>query len=93
MPDIVLPGMLPHGLGLADVTGDGNIDIITVLPQGMGVFPGNGNLTFGAPIISTTAPFKFKMADFNGDGLLDVAMILQQPSFGTDLIPDGSGEW
>ena len=26
------------------------------------MFPGNGNLTFGAPIISTTRPFKFKMA-------------------------------
>ena len=65
MPDIVLPGRLPHGLALAEVTGDGNIDIITALSDGMGVFPGNGNLTFGAPIISTTAPFKFKMADFN----------------------------
>ena len=54
MPDIVLPGRLPHGLALADVTGDGNIDIITALSDGMGVFPGNGNLTFGAPIISTT---------------------------------------
>ena len=41
MPDIVLIGLLPHGLALADVTGDGNIDIITVLSTGMGVFPGN----------------------------------------------------
>ena len=91
MPDIVLPGRLPHGLALAEVTGDSNIDIITVLPDGMGVFPGNGNLTFGAPIISTTAPFKFKMADFNGDGLLDLGMIMQQPSFGTDLIGTALG--
>jgi hypothetical protein len=91
MPDIVLPGLLPHGLALADVTGDGNIDIITVLTTGMGVFPGNGNLTFGAPIVSTTAPFKFKMADFNGDGVLDVGMIMQQPSFGTDLIGTALG--
>jgi hypothetical protein len=91
MPDIVLTGLLPHGLALADVTGDGQIDIITVLSTGMGVFPGNGNLTFGAPIVSTTAPFKFKMADFNGDGLLDVGMIMQQPSFGTDLIGTALG--
>ena len=91
MTDIVLPGRLPHGLALADVTGDGHIDIITALPDGMGVFPGNGNLTFGAPIISTTAPFKFKMADFNGDGLLDIGMIMQQPSFGTDLIATALG--
>ena len=91
MPDIVLHGLLPHGLALADVTGDGNIDIITALPTGMAVFPGNGNLTFGAPIVSTTRPFKFKMADFNGDGLLDVGMILQQDAFGTDLIGTALG--
>ena len=91
MPDIALPGRLPHGLALAEVTGDSNIDIITALSDGMGVFPGNGNLTFGAPIISTTAPFKFKMADFNGDGLLDVGMIMQQDSFGTDLIGTALG--
>ena len=91
MPDIVLPGMLPHGLALADVTGDGNIDIITALPQGMGVFPGNGNLTFGAPIISTTRPYKFKMRDFNHDGLLDIGMILQQDAFGTDTIATALG--
>lgn len=91
MPDIVLPGDLPHGLALADVTGDGRIDIITALSAGMGVFPGNGNLTFGAPIISTTRPYKFKMADLNGDGLLDVAMILQQDAFGTELIGTALG--
>jgi hypothetical protein len=91
MPDLVLPGMLPHGLALADVTGDGNIDIITALPKGMGVFPGNGNLTFGAPIISTTRPYKFKMRDFNHDGLLDVGMILQQDAFGTDTIATALG--
>jgi len=91
MPDIILHGDLPHGLALADVTGDGRIDIITALSGGMAVFPGNGNLTFGAPIISTTRPFKFKMADFNGDGLLDVGMILQQDAFGTDLIGTALG--
>jgi hypothetical protein len=91
MPDINLPGRLPHGLALAEVTGDGNIDIITALSDGMGVFPGNGNLTFGAPIITTTAPFRFKMADFNRDGFLDLGMIMQQDSFGTDLIGTALG--
>jgi hypothetical protein len=91
MTDIVLPGRLPHGLALAEVTGDSNIDIITVLSDGMGVFPGNGNLTFGAPIISTTAPYKFKMVDFNHDGLLDLGMIMQQDAFGTDTIATALG--
>ena len=31
------------------------------------------------------------MADFNGDGLLDVGMIMQQPSFGTDSIGTALG--
>ena len=35
MPDINLPGRVPHGLTLADVTGDSRIDIITALPDGM----------------------------------------------------------
>ena len=91
MPDIELPGRLPHGLALAEVTGDSNIDIITSLTDGMGVLPGNGNLTFGAPIISTTAPYKFKMVDFNHDGLLDLGMIMQQDSFGTELIGTALG--
>jgi hypothetical protein len=57
----------------------------------MGVFPGNGNLTFRAPIISAIAPYKFKMGDFNQDGFLDVGMILQQDSFGTELIGTALG--
>jgi len=44
-----------------------------------------------APIISTTRPFKFKMADFDRDGLLDLGMIMQQESFGTDLIGTALG--
>ena len=91
MPDINLPGRVPHGLVLAEVTGDSNIDIITALPDGMGVFPGNGNLSFGAPVISTTAPYKFKMIDFNHDGLLDLGMIMQQEAFGTELIGTALG--
>ncbi len=91
MTDILLPGFLPSGLSLADVTGDGRIDIITVLSTGMGVFPGNGNLTFGAPINSPTRPYKFKMADFDRDGKLDLGMIMNQDSFGTDTIATSIG--
>lgn len=90
MADINVAG-LPSGLTLADVTGDGKIDVISALSTGMGVYPGNGNLTFGAPIVSTTRPYKFKMADFDRDGKLDVGMIMQQDSFGTDTIATARG--
>jgi hypothetical protein len=90
MTDLVVPG-LPHGLALADVTGDGKIDIISALSPGMGVYPGNGNLTFGSPIISSTTPYKFRMADFNQDGKLDLGEIMQQDSFGTDTLATSLG--
>jgi hypothetical protein len=90
MTDLVVPG-LPHGLELADMTGDGKLDIVSALSGGMGVYPGNGDLTFGAPIISSTTPFKFKLGDFNLDGKLDAGMIMQQSSFGTDMIATALG--
>ena len=58
----------------------------------MGVFPGNGNLTFGAPIISTTAAVQVQDgAILISDGLLDVGMIMQQDAFGTDTIATALG--
>jgi hypothetical protein len=90
MPDVNVAG-LPSGLALADVTGDGKIDVISALSTGMGVYPGNGDLTFGAAITSTTRPYRFKMADFDRDGKLDVGMIMQQDSFGTDTIATARG--
>jgi hypothetical protein len=80
----------PHGLVLADVTNDGKVDIITSLGFGLGVLPGNGNLTFGVPIVSTFRPYTFKMADFNRDGKLDVAMVLVSDSY-TETIATALG--
>jgi len=89
MPIINPPG-LPHDLAVSDVTGDGKPDIITAVSGSMEVFPGNGNLTFGAPILSTSEPYKFTTADFNGDGKLDLGMIM--PSDGwTDTIATALG--
>lgn len=90
MPSLNPPG-LPHGLAIADITGDGKADIITAVSGSMEVFPGNGNLTFNAPILSTSEPYKFTTADFNNDGKLDLGMIMPQNSFGTDLIGTALG--
>jgi hypothetical protein len=90
MTNLIVPG-LPHGLAVADVTGDGRPDVVTAASEGMAVYPATGNLTFGPPIISTTRPYKFRLADMNRDGKLDVAMILQQSSFGTDTIATALG--
>ena len=64
MPDIVLPGDLPHGLALAEVTGDGKIDIITALSTGWVCFQATETLRLEHRSSGPHAPFKFKMADF-----------------------------
>jgi hypothetical protein len=75
-------------LAVADVRGKGKMDIVTttaVLSKGfltgsdVTVLPNNGNGTFGAPIKTAQAeqvPFltDLAVADFNGDGKLDVAL-------------------
>lgn len=76
----------PDGIGGGDLNRDGKIDLVT----GGGsiiTFLGNGNLTFQPPVISGSRPFRFKIADFNNDQILDVGMIVfTAQSFGTDLI-------
>jgi hypothetical protein len=90
MPVLNPPG-LPHDLAVSDVTGDGKADIITAVSGSMEVFPGGGNLTFGAPILSTSEPYKFTTADFNGDGRLDLGMIMPVGALGADVIATALG--
>jgi hypothetical protein len=71
-----------RGMEIADLNGDGRPDLVTALSQTMGVFPNLGGFSFGPPVLSSTSPYKFKLADFNNDGKLDVGMIL------TDLYED-----
>jgi hypothetical protein len=67
-----------RGIAGADMNGDGRLDLVTALALGMGVIPNNGGFSFGPPVISSTSPYKFTLADFNGDGKPDVGMVLSQ---------------
>jgi hypothetical protein len=65
---------------LADVNGDGKLDIVTVDSEALGIVAislGNGNGTFQAATTLATltgpAPSSIFFADFNGDGKLDFA--------------------
>lgn len=67
---------------LADVNGDGKLDAVLVgswnTGTGVVVWLGNGDGTFGSPIITTASGVRvgsgLAAADFNGDGKLDLAV-------------------
>ncbi len=76
---VLTGGHFARGIEGADLNGDGRLDLVTALGTDMGVFPNNGGFSFGTPVLSSTSnPYKFKLADFNGDGELDAGMILSQ---------------
>jgi len=72
-----------QSIAVADVTGDGHLDIVGhTIADGwqLAVLPGNGDGTFGAPIASgssdPTQPDTL-VADFTGDGKLDVVAVIK----------------
>lgn len=85
LANTLFPPLPAVGITAADLNHDGNLDLVAD-QNGIGVFFGNGNLTFQPPLVSSTRPFGFTLADMNRDGELDVAMIVPQDSFGTVYI-------
>lgn len=69
---------------LADITNDGNLDVVftasapnELLPNSIVVHAGDGAASFGGPLPSsfTEYPYRCAPADFDSDGLLDVAVL------------------
>jgi hypothetical protein len=62
---------------VGDFTGHGNLDVAGVSgTNSVSVFPGNGDGTFGPPVVSHVGGlgvFTLAAADFDGDGHLDLA--------------------
>jgi hypothetical protein len=84
-PDILMAGTFSSGWGYA-------------------VVPGNGDGTFGTPIVSilpassnggldTLVPVRAAVADFNGDGTLDIAVADYQDSSINIYLGDGTGKF
>ena len=83
-------GDLSQTLALADVDGDGKLDAVIAGVQGVGVLFGAGDGSFanelGFPAGGTSGVKSVIAADFNGDGLADVAaMVWGWPGYGVTL--------
>jgi len=99
-------GDLPVGLALADVNGDGKLDIVTSAADlGVGriygdqpgnvisVFLGDGRGNFSNAKVYRGWPsmYSFALADLNGDGYPDIVAASQDADLVTIFLNDGSG--
>jgi hypothetical protein len=76
----------PRGLDLADVDGDGHLDVVTYHADRISVLLGAGDGSFSAAIESTGGAGEVALGDWNEDGFLDVAS-----AGGNVLLGNGSG--
>ncbi len=81
----------------ADFNGDGKPDLAVVWSNnstsGVAILLGKGDGTFAAPISYTTGSYSISatVADFNGDGRLDIAVVGEGPGNLTILLGKGDG--
>jgi len=90
-------GMQPFFVGVADLNGDGKLDLVTANSgsNNISVLLGAGNGTFGAAnnFAAGTGPSSVVAGDFNGDGKTDLAVANYGPSSVTILLGNGSGSF
>jgi len=98
-PKTVATNAGPGAIVIGDFNGDGKGDLIVGTTTNVGtvqIFLGNGDGTFEAPatlaISGNERPVAFQVADFNGDGKLDLAIANADPSLASVNIFLGKGD-
>ena len=88
-------GSRPYSVALADLTGDGRLDIVTTDygSNSVSVLLNQGRGTFAAPQTWATGqePIATLIGDFNGDGIPDLATIGNHDSTIGVLLGEGNG--
>ena len=86
----------PMTLQIADLNGDGILDIVVGEAKGVAVMLGQGKSHFAAPVFYDIAPTSVVAAvgvtvgDFNGDGIPDIALATANSSVGV-FVGNGDG--
>ena len=92
-------GNHPNAVLAADFNGDGNADFAVANYQDntVSIFLGAGNGTFtsasGSPFAVVTGPYSLAMGDFNGDGVIDIAVADGISGDLTVLLGSGNGNF
>src|SRR5262249_11268282 len=95
VPFAVADSSTPHrGLAVADLNGDGRLDVVAtqLLSSDVSVLLGNGNGTFQAPLRFPVGlgPVAVVTGDFSNDGRLDVASV--NPTTNEVAVAPGNGD-
>jgi hypothetical protein len=75
---------------VADFNRDGKLDLAFSTQQGLAVFLGNGDGTFGSPIVNFISGMP-SIGDFNGDGKLDLALAVADSNGVSVALGNGDG--
>lgn len=80
-----LSGQFMRDMAVADLDGDGRLDVVAVRPDSMHVLFGNSDETFGPELVfnfNTGGVEDVEIADVNRDGLLDIVVAGTEIYFG-----------